>query len=478
MSWVSLLFISLVVYWILVTVFLIADDRDPTKTLAWLVFLAALPLLGLIFYLLFGRNWKKRTARSDWWRKVSALARPTMERVYGAHAAAKVEARELAAKSGQERLVDVIAGADRAQPLPACDVRLLIDGGAKFARLKEELAKAQDSINIQYFIWEHDQLTAELTEILLERLAAGVEVRVLNDFFGNLLYKKEEIERLRAAGAHCASDVSGIQKLNYRDHRKIVVIDGVLGFTGGINVGQEYIDGKPRFASWRDTHVCFYGPLVAELQKLFAVRWHEVTEEDLFQERFFPRDYPETGRRTLAQVVSSSVENPWEPAHRAHVVAMSRAKERIWIQSPYFVPSSDVYQTMINAALSGLDIRFMMTGVPDKRLVYWAAESYFRPFLQAGGKVYRYKAGFFHAKTMTIDGALCAIGTMNLDVRSLELHKELMVWFYDQVIAEEHEDVFRRDLERCEEITLETVASWSRPRRFRNSAIRLASNLI
>ncbi len=333
-------------------------------------------------------------------------------------------------------------------------------------------------MNIQYFIWEKDKSTAELTGILLDRIEAGVEVRILNDFIGNLFYPKDELKKLATAGAKVHYDVRQLCRANYRNHRKIVVIDGKIGYTGGINVGQEYIDGGRRYPSWRDTHVCFRGPAVAELQKLFALNWHEDTGENLFNERFFPDHGPAPGRSIPAHVVSTSIEDKWGTAHRTHIKAISQAGKRVWIQSPYFVPDKQIYGAMVSAALAGVDLRLMMTGWPDKKIAWYAAYSYFGPLLEAGGRIYLYNKGFFHSKTMSIDGMLLAIGTMNMDIRSLELHKELMVWFLDEDFAGEHDAIFQADLLHCVEYTLVKLDSLSRAQKFRNSALRLASNLL
>ncbi len=470
--------VLLLAYWIAIAVALINDGRDPTKTLAWLLVMFLLPILGLVLYFFLGRNWKKKTAKETWVAEVRQVAEPVLRGVSDRYAPVRDEAHEWAAERGFEKLLTTIETADGALPLPAYDVDILVDGEVKFATLEADLAAAKDTINIQYFIWERDELTARLTKVLLERLAAGVEVRMLNDFIGNIQYKKDEIEALRAAGAKIQYDVRDIGKINYRNHRKIVVIDGVLGYTGGINVGQEYIDGKPKYPAWRDTHVRFRGPLVSELQKLFAGRWFESVHENLFTERFFPAEYPETGTRVLGQVVATGVEDPWESARRAHEVAISSASSRIWLQSPYFVPTDALYQNLVNAALSGVDVRFMMTGWPDKKIAWYAAETYFEPLLRAGGRIFHYNAGFFHAKTMTVDGQLLSIGTMNMDIRSLELHKECMAWFYDEALTRQHEQVFLNDLEQCDEITVEQIESRTPVQVFRNHAARLASNLL
>jgi cardiolipin synthase len=476
--WPSLLALALLIYWIGVAIALITDDREPTATLAWLLVLWSFPIIGLVFYVLFGRNWKKRTERNPRTAQIAEAGAPTLARVRGRYAQEHEAGLELAASMGFGKLAQVIVRSDEATVLPAYDVEILVNGASKFAALKADLAAATDTINIQYFIWERDELTAEITEILLERLAAGVELRMLNDWAGNVLYKKDEIKKLRAAGADIRWDVTDLRLLNYRNHRKMVIIDATKGYTGGINVGQEYIDGKPKYPFWRDTHCRFNGPAVMELQKMFSARWLDVTDEDLFTERFFPAEYPESGRRTMTQIVSTGVDVRWDPARRAHMVAMAEADERLWIQSPYLVPTPDIYSVMIDTALSGVDVRFMMTGWPDKKIAWYAAESFFRPLVAAGVKIYRYNKGFFHAKTITIDGKISSIGTMNFDIRSLALHKELMAWFYDPGIAEQQERIFLDDMQECEEITLEMIDEWGPGQHLRNASCRLASNLL
>lgn len=476
--WTPIVGIALFAYWVSVTIVVITDDKDPTSTLAWLLVLVAFPLVGLPFYYFLGRNWKKRRADDPWRAEVHELAEPVMGRIRQRYANTETLAEVSACHAHYGDVSRLITRAEGSTVLPAYEVELLINGEAKFAALKQDLAAATDTIDLQYYVWERDKLTAELAEILLGRLAAGVEVRMLNDLVGNLAYKKDEIKRLRAAGARIYDDVIDLGKINYRDHRKIVVIDGRVGYTGGINVGQEYIDGGSRFPTWRDTHVRFCGPAVAELQKLFAIRWHARTGESLFTDRFFPAEYPECGRSTLTQTVSSGVEQAWDPARRAYMVGFSAARERVWIQSPYLVPMPDVYSALINAALAGLDVRVMMTGWPDKRIAWYAAETFFSQLIDAGVKVYRYNGGFMHAKTMTIDGEIVVVGTMNLDVRSMSLNQELMTWFYDSKLAQQHEAVYLADIEQCELVTRQTIDSWSGAHRLRNAGARLVSNLM
>jgi cardiolipin synthase len=332
---------------------------------------------------------------------------------------------------------------------------------------------------MQYYTWERDELTTEICAALTERLEAGVEVRILNDFLGSLRYRKDQLEALKVAGARVGSDMTQFGRINYRDHRKITVIDETIGHTGGLNIGQEYIDGGAKFPSWRDTGVRFTGPAVGELQKLFADRWYEVFRENLFSPRYFPPlDTEVVEHPTMVHVVAQGVEERWSSSSRAHEIAISGAQKRVSLQSPYWVPDPTMLDVFINAALSGIEVRFMMTGLPDKRLAYQAAESYWEPVLRAGGHVYLYMAGFLHAKTIVVDSTVSAVGTMNLDIRSLRLNQELMVWIYDEDVARRQEEIFEADLEKCVEVTLEDIASWSAFRRFRDSASRLGSNLL
>ncbi|HYN37903.1 MAG TPA: cardiolipin synthase, partial [Rhodospirillales bacterium] len=440
-----------------------------------------LPLVGVFFYIFLGRDWKVVARRKGWIQTLKRVETEEMAPIYERNAGATGRfAREWAGTIALP-VSRAITGAAVSTVLPAASVELFVTGEEKFARLKQDLAGAQRFIHLQYFIWEQDRLTAEIVPILLERLQAGVEVRIMYDWMGCITFKKQELRQLAHAGAIVRADVTDLLRINYRNHRKIVVIDGEIGYTGGMNVGQEYIDGGERFATWRDTHLRLTGQAVAGLERLFGSRWfeHKKDHEDLFTQKYMPAPDPtavEAGM--LVEIAAQGVEDPWSAARRAHMVAIGQAEESVWIQSPYFVPDYSIYDVMINAALSGIDVRFMMTGVPDKRLPYFAAQTYHRKLIEAGGKVYMYEAGFFHSKTIVVDGLIGAVGTMNMDQRSLKLHKELMCWVFDQGFAQQCTAAFLTDMENCREVTLDDVLSVGRLKRFRNQAARLLSNVL
>lgn len=471
--------VLLYIYWVLVIVAIIAEDRDATTSLAWIAVLVLLPGPGLVLYFFAGRDWKGWLSKRAWALAWGDTRMRFMDRIYSTHAAfSKATHRELEGTLA-EKVATTIETVNYAPPLPGRDLIVYPEGDEYFSVLIADLLSAQRTIQMQYFIWEHDELTARITEALHDRLKAGVKVYILNDFLGCLTYNKSELRGLRDAGAQVSWDMTQLGRLNYRNHRKLTVIDGLVGHSGGFNIGQEYIDGGKKYPAWRDTGMRFEGPIVVELAKLFADRWYEVEREELLDDGFFRAGLAVDDAANLPmQVVAHGVEDPRESARRAHAVAIAGARERVWMQSPYFIPDVGTYDAILNAAYSGVDVRLMMTDWPDKKLALYAAESYYLPLLLAGGRIFRYTKGFFHAKSLTVDGTVSAIGTMNLDMRSLKLHKELMVWCYSEQVARRCEEIFLDDLEDCREITVDEIEQWSAASRFRNSAARLLSNVM
>ncbi|MFT3888800.1 MAG: cardiolipin synthase [Arachnia sp.] len=469
--------VILVVYWVGVALLIIAEDRDPTAALAWLLVLVALPGLGLVLYFFFGRNWPAIAQRSKKVQHARATGRQFMAQYLARHRDSLPQIERDHPDSWVLHDANLISNLAEAVPLTVRSYEIYTDGAAYFDVLMADLKAAQRFIHIGYFIWKDDVLTERITDILVDRLAAGVEVRVLNDWFGSAPYSRRTMRRLRAAGAVVKFDMTELSKVNYRNHRKITVVDAEVGHTGGFNVAQEYIDGGKRFPAWRDTGLRLTGPGVAHLEKLFDVRWLEVAGENLFDEKHYPDPDLPPGE-TIVQTVHHGFDDQWLTATRSHQVAITGARERLLIQTPYFVPDPPTLQAITNAAAGGVQVDLMLTGWLDKRIPWYAAETYFRQLLQAGVRIYRWEKGFFHAKSLTVDGTATCIGTMNLDNRSLRLHKELMVWIYDADAARQAEEIFAADLEDCVALTLDEVHSSRWPRRLRNSAARLLSNLL
>lgn len=458
---------------------LVTDDRDPSTVLAWLFVILLLPVVGLVAYFFIGRNYRRETRR----RAREARSVAAADRALALAPTGPSPFADAALESMQGTPAHRIASTGRREdgpaPVAADSVRLYFTGADKFRDLLAEMSEARRFIHLMYLIWEQDELTAQVTDILLGRLRAGVQVHILYDWLSSLPYKKDELKRLAAAGATVVPCYKRLSQLNYRNHMKMAVIDGAIVYSGGMNMGQEYIDGGPRFAVWRDTHFRMTGPVVAPYLSLFASTWRlNGRSEDLFTGYVEPPESRGPGDGVPVQVLHSSVSTQYPTIRDVFVVALTNARRRAWVQSPYFVPDEPLITAMCVAAASGVDVRFMMTGVPDKKVPFYAAHAYFPRLLDSGVTVYKYTAGFMHAKTVTVDDDVAIVGTCNWDIRSLILHDEVVSVFYDQAVAKQCADQYERDISGCVQVTADTLSALRPLARLRNSAYRLLSRLL
>jgi cardiolipin synthase len=463
-----------------VVVVLATDDRDPSTVLAWLFVVLLLPVLGLVAYFFIGRNFRRDTPRRRRiMAQMDAVAKESLAPVQAANTEFTDDAvNDLAATPGA-RIQSVGFTEGGVAPLPADTVDIYTAGSQKFPALLEEMATAEKYIHLMYLIWEMDELTAKVKDVLLERMQAGVKVHILYDWLSCISYKKDELKELAAAGAVVMPCYKRLPQVNYRNHMKMVIIDGTSVYSGGMNMGQEYIDGGPRFDVWRDTSFRLSGPVVAPYLMLFASTWlYNGGKEDLATDFMPPATEHHRHEGTPVQVLHSSVQTTFKTLRDVFITALTNARERVWIQSPYFVPDEPLMTAMCTAAASGVDVRFMMTGVPDKKIPFYAAMAYYPQLLRAGVKVYQYKAGFLHAKTVTVDHQLSIIGTCNWDIRSIILHDEVSAIFYDRKVATDYGDQYERDILDCVEITDADLEKLTRKEKFRNSCYRLFSRLL
>ncbi|MCL2492001.1 MAG: cardiolipin synthase [Coriobacteriia bacterium] len=474
-GWIA--FPILVLYWIIAILALIATDREPPVTIAWILVICLLPGIGLVLYYFTGRNWEEIARKSKWHKARQSIRIPFMEHILDRYVDSANAFLAANTHTQVEHLIKLMWNQSGVPAIPARDIDIWYDGQSYFPNLLDDLRGAQEFIHMQYFIWEDDELADQVSDILVERLKAGVEVRILNDFFGSIAYSKKGLRRVKEAGGVVLSDITAIRQINYRNHRKITVIDGICAHTGGFNIGQEYIDGGHKYDSWRDTGIRFCGPAVFLMQDLFSQRWFEVDHESLWLSKYFPLDRIGDGD-VLVQIAAQGVEDVWDVASDSYKIAISRANDYVWIQSPYYVPTTALEATLETAAFSGIDVRLMITGVPDKKIAWDAAFTYFRPLLMAGVKIYLYETGFFHSKMIVTDDIASSVGTMNLDFRSLELHKELTVWMYDKKIALRNKQAFLDDRMHCRKVTLAELDEIGPIKRFENSAYRLLSRLL
>lgn len=469
----DLILIAIFIYSLVVIVSLVSEERDPSTTLAWILVLLLFPLGGIVLYLLFGRDQRRPGARNERRRQAAALVHGVLGPLRESHAPLEGALVCDPLHGGVSQAITRLCGT---VPLPCHDLDVFTGGARKFERLIADIEAAREFVHLQYFIWESDELTGRVCDLLAEKVRSGVEVRVLYDWVGSAFYGKRQLKELVKAGAQVRPDRADWRTLNYRNHRKITVIDGRIAYTGGMNMGQEYADGGRRFDSWRDTHLRFRGPLSSDLHALFCARWYRVTGEDLFSERYFPVAEESGSEAPIwAQLAFSGPESEWQALRHIFHVALGRAAVRIRVQSPYFVPDQSIGDVLSVQAFAGVDVRLMMAGVHDKKLPWWAAFSYLDELVLAGGRALQYDAGFMHAKTLTVDGRLSAVGTTNFDIRSFALHDELQVFFYDEGVTRRLDQDFERDALASMEVTLGALEAIGTLARFRNAFARLFS---
>jgi len=408
---------------------IVLQKREPVATLSWLISLAALPYVGFVIYFFFGPQRIKRQRL----RRVRARATlpPPPEGLVPTP-----DAIELA------RLAQSTTGLP---PITATRVDLLIDGASKYIALLEAIAKARDHIHLEYYIYLPDRTGTALRDALVERARAGVQVRLLLDAVGSGKTKRKFLRPLIEAGAEVAwfhpMKLQWFWKrpwLNLRTHRKIVVIDGEIGFTGGINITDEE-DERLRKDAYRDLHLRLEGDVVRELQLVFIEDWAYATGQQPLRVH-----HPPPRRGTVsAQVLVSGPDSSWEAIHRVHVAAIHSAQRRVWLVTPYFVPGEAARMALTSAALGGLDVRLLVPRVCDSRLVTLAARSYFDELLDAGVKVHEYGPRMLHSKALLCDDDLAIVGSANFDHRSFRLNFEVSVLFRDQGLAAELESLIQ-----------------------------------
>ena len=411
---------------------IVLQKRPPVATLSWLFGLAALPYLGFVIYLVFGpqriKRHRLRRARS------------------------RVQLSDRDPMAGDTELATLAHATSGLPASTAVDVRVLVDGAATYAALLQAIAGARLHVHLEYYIFAADRTGTLLRDALVERARAGVAVRLLLDAVGSAGIPSGFFEPLLAAGGELAwfhpmqfGRVWQRTWVNLRSHRKIVVVDGRIGFTGGINVTDEENE-RFRDDAYRDLHLRIEGDVVRGLQVLFVEDWAYASGQREFIAGVARAMPPRQPGPIAAQVLGSGPDSPWESIHRLHVGAIHSASRRVWLATPYFVPGEAAMMALTSAALGGLDVRVLVPRVSDSRLVTWAARSYFDELMAAGVRVYEYGPRMLHTKALLVDDELAIFGSANFDPRSFRLNFEVSVLFRDAGIAAELARLYEHEL--------------------------------
>ncbi|WP_265580718.1 cardiolipin synthase [Methanofollis aquaemaris] len=455
------------------------ERKNPGAALAWIVVLVFIPVLGFVFYLLLGQNIYKE--------RLFILKKKDDEMLKGILKEQEewmtAGGPPLDTRLGAFRpLASMLLRHDMAVLCPDNEVEVYTAGDEKFSALFDAILAARDHIHLQYYIIRDDHLGRRLVSVLAGKAAEGCEVRLLYDAVGCRRLPNDFFRPLTDAGGAVASFFPSRYlpfnlRVNYRNHRKIAVVDGTVGFIGGFNVGIEYLGEDRHLGPWRDTHLKVTGSAASFMQLRFFLDWNYAAGDDLgFEECYFPvRDF--TGD-AVVQIVSSGPDSLGEEIKKGYLKLISSAHESVYIQSPYFVPDGSVLDALTIAALSGVDVRVMIPCKPDHPFVYWATYSYIGDLLAAGVRAYTYDAGFLHAKTVVVDGAAASVGSANWDIRSFCLNFEANAFIYDAEVAGRLKAVFEVDLAACTEVTPAVYAARSRRVKVKEAVFRLFSGVM
>lgn len=468
---------------IIISMNILLENRDPSKTLLWILMFMIFPGVGIVLYVFSGRNIRKHKLFKAKTKSSKLSHRQLLN---------SMEILKNIVKNQQKMLEEGSLMGGDASPIKERVVRLLFnigqfpyttnneleiykDGHEKFANLIEDMKAAKDHIHLEYFIVKDSQIAREIQAVLIEKARQGLEVRLLYDDFAcwRLKINRSFLRELKEAGVKCAAflptkfPIFGGQ-LNYRNHRKIAVVDGKISYTGGLNIGDEYMGKFKKFGYWRDTHIRIRGIATHMLQLIFIVDWYLTTNELLSDDKYMPK--MKIIGDTAIQVVGTGPDSKWEDIHYAFFSAISQAKKRVYIETPYFIPDESLLKAIKTAALSGVDVRIIFPQKIDHYIVNIASYSYFEEIMKAGGKVYLYQNGFIHSKVFLVDDELASIGSSNMDLRSFMLNFEVNAFIYDKEYVNMVADQFYRDQEDSIQLLEENY-------RTRNVWVRLAESI-
>ncbi|WP_243109437.1 cardiolipin synthase [Anaerophilus nitritogenes] len=468
------------IYTIFISIVIFMENKNPSKTIAWLLVLTLIPVIGFIFYLFMGQNVRKKKIFN---KKKSKDFLYFEQMANGQRDAIEGKALFKEDKSFvKKRLIRLILNSAKSPFTVNNKVKVLSNGDETFSSILESLKEAKDHIHLEYFIIKDDHIGKIIKNILMNRAREGLKVRVIYDSVGSWRLSRKYLREMKEAGVEIYGFSPVVfpilsRKLNYRNHRKIIVIDGKIGFVGGLNIGDEYLGKNPYLGFWRDSHVKVEGEAVYALQNIFLRDWMFVTKEVIsFSHRYYPKlsYYGEQ----LVQMIASGPDTDWQSIMQAYFLIIASAEDRIWINTPYLVPGESIMLALKTAALSGVDVRIILPEKPDHKTVFWASLSHVEELLEAGVKIYQYKKGFIHGKIMLVDGEAASIGTANLDLRSFEINFEVNAFIYDQDIIKEMEDHFLVDIKDSQQIILEEYKNRSIFNKIKESTARLFSPLL
>lgn len=459
----------------------VLETRSPTKTAAYLLLILLFPVGGPILYFLVGVNYRKRRIYSKKLIRNADLFNEVRDTIQKDSKLVREKYPQLTDRN--DSLIDLLLG-ESLSPLSENNVTVLLNGENKFPALLESIRKARKFIHLEYYIFDADSTGRMVKDALIEKAREGVNVRIIFDDFGSHGLWDSFVDEFRANGVEIypfyrVHFMFLANRINYRDHRKVVIIDGVTGFIGGMNIADRYVNGIIDNKFWRDTHVKIEGRAVLTLQYHFLSNWNFCSGQSLgMSPDLFPETTLQPDHSDLVQIVTGGPDYPRPSIMLSYFTAIMVAKKRVYITTPYFIPNETMMSAIKHAAFSGRDVRVLIPERSDSRFVDAASRFYFLTLLEAGVKIYLYKKGIIHAKTMVVDDTLSIVGTANMDLRSFELNFEINAVIYSERVNAEMTETFYKDLEDSELIQLEEWAKRNKVRIFLEGLARILAPLL
>jgi cardiolipin synthase len=477
----GLLTVLFVINFIIALTIIFLERKDPSATLAWIMILFLVPAVGILFYFMFSQNISRQRIFKLSRYEELVINNPLREQI------AQVQSDSFKYVNPEEKKWQSLIQMNQsyAGSFLTQDNRISIitDGVHMLDSLLTDIREARSSINVEYYIIKNDEAGRSLISALTLKAREGLEVRLLIDAMGGRQFnEKDHLSEFKAAGGRFAFFFPPkfkifSMKLNYRNHRKLVVIDGKIGYLGGFNIGNEYLGRVKKFGYWRDTHLRIIGGAVHDMTARFILDWRFASKESLLIDRAYYGDAVGPGR-TAVQIVTSGPDSSREEVKHSYLKMISAARKNIYIQTPYFVPDAGLLESLKTAALSGVDVRIMIPRMPDHMFVYWATYFYAGVLIDAGARVYIYDNGFLHAKTMAVDGEVASIGSANFDNRSFRLNFEGNAFIYDAAETYKIETIFETDIAQSHELTKTLYRNRSIVIKFKEGVSRLLSGLL
>lgn len=474
--------LSTYIFWILyiyiiisIIVVILLENRNPAKSLVWVLVLIFLPIVGIVFYAFVGQDFRRRKIISK-----KSLHRLNVHTDFDYYRNREQEKDTLPLEI--KHTIKLLEKCAESPVYGQSKIDIFTSGKDTFDAIFADIESAKEHIHVEFYIVEPDEIGFRFRDLLIKKAKEGVRVRFIYDYLGGFGLKKKFLQPLKAAGIFVHAFMPAIpyislSKVNYRNHRKIVVVDGRVGYTGGMNVADRYVKGN-KLGLWRDTQVRFEGAAVHGLQNAFLIDWFFVSQKLISDLKYYPKPKVFSEWQNLVQIVSSGPDTDFENVMQGIISMLNSAQKYIYIHTPYFLPTESILSALQIASLSGVDVKLMLPEKSDTHLAQMATKSYLLQILESGVRVFFYKKAFLHSKAIVADDLVSTVGSSNMDFRSYEQNFELNAFIYDEKTAKTLRESFENDLKQCKEITLTGWKRRKKKERLKDSIARLFSPLL